>query len=167
MLRPFKGRTRGNASPFRPLLNGGYPPTAEWEFRGSRAEALEPQSQEHFLLNLGFKRAARAPPLMRDPGPSSPSPRHREGRAAHRRGGERTHRELDLMKSFLVHQAVPRAGLTVEVWSTQRWHWRKGSKSVRPRVVVDSSVYSPTRSREFGGSVEQPHHFVWCHSITS
>ena len=44
---------------------------------------------------------------------------------------EGVNRELDLMRSFPVHQAVPRAELTGKVWST-RWCYRKeGPKQVR------------------------------------
>ena len=68
---------------------------------------------------------------------------------------EGVNRELDLMKSFPVYQAVPRAEVTGKVWST-RWCYR-----VRARFVVrqfanslDEHFYSPT------GPVERPHHFV-------
>ena len=45
-------------------------------------------------------------------------------------------RELDLMKSFPVFQAVPRAEVTGKVWSTRWCYKRKGPKQVRARFVV-------------------------------
>ena len=64
-------------------------------------------------------------------------------------------RELDLMKSFPVYQAVPRAEVTGKVWSTRWCHWRKGPQQVRARFVVrqfanslDASFYSPTLGLE-------------------
>ena len=49
---------------------------------------------------------------------------------------EGVNRELDLMKSFPVHQAVPRAEVTGKVWSTRWCYRRKGPKQVRARFVV-------------------------------
>ena len=49
---------------------------------------------------------------------------------------EGVNRELDLMKSFPVHQAVPRAEVTCKVWSTRWCYRRKGPKQVRARFVV-------------------------------
>ena len=50
---------------------------------------------------------------------------------------EGMHRELDLMKSFPMHLPVPRVEVTVKVWSTRWWCYRrKGPKQVRVRVVV-------------------------------
>ena len=49
---------------------------------------------------------------------------------------EGINRELDLLKSFPVYQAVPRAEVTGKVWCT-RWCYRsKGPKKVRARFVV-------------------------------
>ena len=42
------------------------------------------------------------------------------------KSGGRVHRELDLMRSFLVHQAVPQAQLTGKVWSTRCCCRRRG-----------------------------------------
>ena len=44
--------------------------------------------------------------------------------------------ELDLMKSFPVYQAVPRAEVTGKVWSTRWCYRKKGPKQVRARFVV-------------------------------
>ena len=43
---------------------------------------------------------------------------------------EGVNRELDLMKSFPVHQAVPRAEVTGKVWSTRWCYRRKGTKTI-------------------------------------
>ena len=63
--------------------------------------------------------------------------------------------ELDLMKSFPVYQAVPRAEVTGKVWSTRRCYRKKGPKQVRARFVVrhfanslDANFYSPTPGLE-------------------
>ena len=71
---------------------------------------------------------------------------------------EGVNRELDLMKSFSVYQAVPRVEVTGRVWSTRWCYRRKGPKQVRARFVVrqfanslDANLYSPTpglRSRK-------------------
>ena len=45
-------------------------------------------------------------------------------------------RELDLMKSFPVYQAVPRAEVTRKVWSTRWCCKRKGPKQVKARFGV-------------------------------
>ena len=57
--------------------------------------------------------------------------------------------ELDLMKSFPVHQAVPRAEVTSKVWSTRWCYRRRRPKQVRARFVVrqfanslDANFYS-------------------------
>ena len=85
---------------------------------------------------------------------------------------EGVNRELNLMKSFPVYQAVPRDEVTGKVWSTRRCYRRKGPKQVRARFVVgqfayslDANFYSPTRGLEVtsvvsDGSVERPHQFV-------
>ena len=61
-------------------------------------------------------------------------------------------RELDLMKSFPVFQAVPRAEVTGKVWSTRWCYKRKGPKQVRARFVVrhfannlDANFYTASR----------------------
>ena len=61
---------------------------------------------------------------------------------------EDVNRELDLMRSFPVHQAVPRAEVTGKVWE-------KGPKQVRARFVVrqfanslEANFYSPTPALE-------------------
>ena len=71
---------------------------------------------------------------------------------------EGVNRELDLMKSFPVYLAVPRAEVTGKVWSTRWCYRRKGPKQVRARFVarqfansLDANFYIPTlgsRSRE-------------------
>ena len=68
---------------------------------------------------------------------------------------EGVNRELDLMKSFPVYQAVPRAEVTGKVWSA-RWCYRKrDQKQVRARYVVrqfanslDANFYSPSSGLE-------------------
>ena len=80
---------------------------------------------------------------------------------------EGVNRELDLMKSFPVYQAVPRAEVTGKVWST-RWCYRKkgpkqGSAFRRETVCKLLQSHSWTRGHESvvsDGSVERPHHFV-------
>ena len=64
-------------------------------------------------------------------------------------------RELDLMKSFPVYQAVQRSEVTAKVWSTRWCYRRTGLKQVRPRFVVrqfatslDAHFYSPTPGLE-------------------
>ena len=64
---------------------------------------------------------------------------------------EGVNRELDLMKSFPVYQAVPRAEVTGKVWSTRVCYTKKGPKQVRARFVVrqfanslGANFYSPT-----------------------
>ena len=63
---------------------------------------------------------------------------------------EGVHRELDLMKSFPAHQPLPRAEVTVKVWSARWFPRRKGPKQVRARFVMrfatslDANFYSPT-----------------------
>ena len=64
---------------------------------------------------------------------------------------EGVNRELDLMNSFPVCQAVPRAEVTGKVWSTRWCYRRKGPKQVRAHFVVrqfanslDANFYSPT-----------------------
>ena len=66
-------------------------------------------------------------------------------------------RELDLMKSFPVYQAVPRVEVTGKVWSTRWCYRRKGPKQVRARFVVrqfantlDANFCSPTPGLEAG-----------------
>ena len=68
---------------------------------------------------------------------------------------EGVNREFDLMKSFPVCQAVPRAGVASKVWSTRWCYWKKGPKQVRARFVVrqfanslDANFYSPTPGLE-------------------
>ena len=68
---------------------------------------------------------------------------------------EGVNRELDLMKSFPVYQAVPRAEVTGKVWSTRWCYRKKGPKQVRARFVVrqfanslDANFYSPTPGLE-------------------
>ena len=68
---------------------------------------------------------------------------------------EGVNRELDLMKSFPVYQAVPRSEVTGKVWSTRWCYRRKGPKQVRARFVVrqfatslDANFYSPTPGLE-------------------
>ena len=63
--------------------------------------------------------------------------------------------ELDLMRSFPVCYAVPRAEVTGKVWSTRWCYRRKGPKQVRARFVVrqfttslDANFYSPTPGLE-------------------
>ena len=86
---------------------------------------------------------------------------------------EGVNRELDLMKSFPVYPAVPRAEVTGKVWSTRWCYRRKGPNQVRARFVVrqfatslDANFYSPTPglqvTRVFvsDGSVTRPHHFA-------
>ena len=70
-------------------------------------------------------------------------------------GVEGVNRELDLMKSFPVYQAVSRAEVTGKVWSTRWCYRRKGPKQVRARFVVrqfanslDATFYSPTPGLE-------------------
>ena len=54
-------------------------------------------------------------------------------------------RELDLMKSFPVYQAVPRAEVTSKVWSTRWCYKRKGRFVVRQFAnSLDANFYSPT-----------------------
>ena len=69
--------------------------------------------------------------------------------------GEGVNRELDLMKSFPVYHAVPRAEVTGKVWSTHRCYRKKGPTQVRARFVVrqfaislDANFYSPTAGLE-------------------
>ena len=64
---------------------------------------------------------------------------------------EGVNRELDLMTSFPVYQAVPKVEVTGKVWSTRWCYRRKGPKQVRVRFVVrqlaislDANFYSPT-----------------------
>ena len=86
---------------------------------------------------------------------------------------EGVNRELDLMKSFPVYQAVPRAEVTGKVWSTRWCYKKKGAKTsesafcgeaVRKfsgRKVTES--HSWARGHESvvsDGSVERPHNFV-------
>ena len=68
---------------------------------------------------------------------------------------EGVNRELDLMKSFPVYQAVPRAEVTGKVWSTRWCYRRKGPKQVSARFVVrqfanslDANFYSPAPGLE-------------------
>ena len=68
---------------------------------------------------------------------------------------EGVNRELDLMNSFPVYQAVPRAEVTGKVWSTRWCYRKKGPKQVRARFVVrqfanslDATFYSPTPGLE-------------------
>ena len=68
---------------------------------------------------------------------------------------EGVNRELDLMKSFPVYQAVPRNEVTSKVWSTRWCYRRKGPKQVRARFVVrqfadslDANFCSPTPGLE-------------------
>ena len=81
---------------------------------------------------------------------------------------EVVNRELDPMKSFLVYQAVPRAEVTCQVWST-RWCYRskgpkQGSETFRNnpgRSLLQSHSWT-RRHKSFAGhgSVEGPHQFV-------
>ena len=64
-------------------------------------------------------------------------------------------RELDLMKSFPVYQAVPRADVTGKVWSTLWCYRGKGPKKVRARFVMrqfanflDANFYGPSLGLE-------------------
>ena len=61
---------------------------------------------------------------------------------------EDVNRELDLMRSFPVHQAVPRAEVTGKVWSTRWCYRKKGPRQVRTRFVV----------RQFANSLEANFH---------
>ena len=68
---------------------------------------------------------------------------------------EGVNRDLDLMKSFPVYQAVPRADVTGKVWSTRWCYRRKGPKQVRARFVMrqfsnslDANFYGPTPGLE-------------------
>ena len=68
---------------------------------------------------------------------------------------EGVNRELDLMKSSPVHQAVPRAAATGKVWSTRWCYKRKGPKQVRTRFVLrqfanslDANFYTHTPGLE-------------------
>ena len=68
---------------------------------------------------------------------------------------EGVNRELDLMKSFPVYQAVPRAEATGKIWSTRWCYRKKGPKQVRARFVVrqfanslDAAFSSPTPGLE-------------------
>ena len=64
---------------------------------------------------------------------------------------EGVNRELHLMKSFSVYQAVPRSEVTGQVWST-RWCYRSKGNQVNESAFVvrqfatslDASVCSPT-----------------------
>ena len=57
---------------------------------------------------------------------------------------EGVNRELDLMKSFPVYQAVPRAEVSGKVWSTRWCYRKKGPKQVRARFdSLDANFYSP------------------------
>ena len=86
-------------------------------------------------------------------------------------------RELDLMKSFPVYQAVPRVEVTCKVCSTRGCYRRTGPKQVRAFFVVrqfanslDSNFYSPTPGLEVTRVLlamalwKDSHHFV---SVTS
>ena len=85
---------------------------------------------------------------------------------------EGVNRELDLMKSFPVYQAVPRSEVIGKVWSTRWCYRRKGPKQVRARFVVRQFAtsgrkflqsHSWARGHESfvsDGSVKRPHHFV-------
>ena len=55
---------------------------------------------------------------------------------------EGVNRELDLMKSFPVYQAVPRDEVTRKVWSTRWCYRKKGPKQVRARFVARQSANS-------------------------
>ena len=71
---------------------------------------------------------------------------------------EGVNRELDLMKSFPVYQAVPRAEVTGKVWSTR---WCETVRKFSGRKLLQS--HSWARGHESvvsDGSVERPHHFV-------
>lgn len=64
-------------------------------------------------------------------------------------------RELELMTSFPVFEAVRRSSATSRVWSTRWCHRRKGPTTVRSRFVVrqyvdrdEVSFYSPTPGHE-------------------
>ena len=68
---------------------------------------------------------------------------------------ESVNRGLEWMKSFPVCQAVPRAEVIGEVWSTRWSYRRKGARKVRAQFVVrqfatplDATVYSPTPGLE-------------------
>ena len=68
---------------------------------------------------------------------------------------EGVNRELDLMKSFPVYQAVPRAEATGKFWSTRWCYKTKRPKQVRTRFAVrqfatslDATFYSPTPGLE-------------------
>ena len=68
---------------------------------------------------------------------------------------EGVYRELDLMKSFPVYQAVPRAEVTGKVWSTRWCQQEKFTKTVRAHIVVrqfanslGANFYSPTPGLE-------------------
>ena len=86
---------------------------------------------------------------------------------------EDVNRELDLVKSFPVCLAVPRAEVTGKVWSTRWCYRKKRPKQVRARFVVRQFAnslgckllqsHSWARGHESvvsDGSVERPHHFV-------
>ena len=86
---------------------------------------------------------------------------------------EGVNRELDLMKSFPVYQAVPRAEVTGKVWST-RWSYRRTGTKTSESAFRGEKVrkfsgckllqsHSWARGHESvvsDGSVERPHHFV-------
>ena len=80
---------------------------------------------------------------------------------------EGIHRELDLMKSFLVYQAVPRAEVTDHVWST-RCFYRSESAfcgeticKLPGRNCPQSHFWARGHESFVGhGSVEGPHRFV-------
>ena len=82
-------------------------------------------------------------------------------------------RELDLMNSFPVYQAVLRGEMTGNVWSTRWCYRRKGPKQVRARFVVrqfatslDATFYCPTPGLEVTRVLlamavsKDPYHFV-------
>ena len=86
---------------------------------------------------------------------------------------EGVNRELNLMKSFPVYQAVPRGEATGKIWSTRWCYRRKGPKQVRARFVVrqfanspDANFYSPTLGLEGHESMlamalsKETHNFV-------
>ena len=87
---------------------------------------------------------------------------------------ECVNRELDLMKSFPVYHAVPRAEVTSKVWSTRWCYRKKGTKTsesaFRGETVRNFSGCKILQSHSWArghesvvsdGSVERPHHSVW------
>ena len=84
---------------------------------------------------------------------------------------EGVNRELDLVKSFPVYQAVPRVEVTSKVWSTRWCYRRKGpsesafcSETVRKfngRKLAQSHSWARGHESVVGnGPVERPRHFV-------